>query len=114
MSLCEWKRFHPAHENAGRQRLADPAQSQRAQGHAELHGGQKVVQVALKAADSARAGDAVGQHLLDARIPNGDQRKLGGHKEGVGQNEQAHSDKFEQRQTVHLECENSILRDWRG
>ena len=45
-------------KNGGGQRFADPAQSQRAQGDAKLHGGQKVVEAALQAADGARSGHA--------------------------------------------------------
>jgi hypothetical protein len=89
-------------QHASRQRFADPAQGQRAQGHAELHGGQKVVQIAAAGGGPRALREPGGQHLLDARVADGDQRELGGHKKGVGQNEQAHGDKFEQRKTVHL------------
>jgi hypothetical protein len=67
-----------------------------------LHGGQKVVQILLQAADGARPRNAGGQHLLNARVANGNQRKLGSHKKGIGQNQHGHGDKFEQRKTVHL------------
>ena len=96
--------------DGGGQRFADPAQGQRAEGDAELHGGKKVVQVALQAADGAGSGDAGGEHLLDAGVADGDQGELGGHKEGVGQDEQAHGDKLEQRQTVHLPVRIALLR----
>ena len=56
----------------------------------------------LQAADGAGAGDAGREHLLDAGVANGDQCELSGHKEGVGQDEQADSDKFEQRKALHL------------
>jgi len=47
--------------------------------------------------------------LLNAGVADGNERELRGHKECVGQNEQGDSDKLEQRETVHLALENSIL-----
>src|ERR1035437_5496989 len=102
VSLGEGQCAHPSHEGGGGQRLADPAEGQGAEGDAELDGGEKVVQIALQAADGAGAGDGGGQHLLDAGVADGDQGELGGHKEGVGQNEQADSDELEQGETGHL------------
>ena len=49
---------HPAQKDAGHQRFADPAQGQRTEGDAELHGGQKIVELALQTAYGARSGDA--------------------------------------------------------
>ncbi len=111
VSLGEGQSAHPAHEGGGGQWFADPAQGQGAEGDAELDGGEKVVQIALQAADGAGAGNGVGEHLLDAGVADGDQGELGGHKEGVGQNEQADGDVLEQRETVHPGCEDSI-RQW--
>src|ERR1035437_5073647 len=102
VSLGEGQCANPSHEGGGGQRLADPAEGQGAEGDAELDGGEKVVQIALQAADGAGAGDGGGQHLLDAGVADGDQGELGGHKEGVGQNEQADSDELEQGETGHL------------
>jgi hypothetical protein len=100
----------PAEKDGGGQRFADPAQSQRAERDAELHGGEKVVQIALQAANGARSGDLGGEHLLDAGVADGDQGELGGHKEGVGQNEQGHGDKFEQGETVHYAVRIALRR----
>ena len=101
VGLGEGQSADPAHESGGGQRLADPAQGQGAEGDAELDGGKKVVQIVLQAADGACSGDVGGEHLLDARVADGDQSELGGHKEGVGQNEHGHGDKLEQGKTVH-------------
>ena len=92
----------PTMKDGGGERLAEPAEGQRTEGDAKLHGGQKLVEAELQAADSARSGDVGGQHLFDAGFADGDQRKLGGHKESVGQDEHGHGDKFEQREAVHL------------
>ncbi len=100
----------PAEDDAGGQRFADPADSQRAQSDAELNRGQKVLEFALKAPYGPRAGDLGGEKLLDARVAGADHRELGGHKEGVGQNQHGDGDNLEKRQTVHLGCENSIRR----
>ena len=101
----------PAEENGGGERLAEPAEGQRAEGDAELDGGKKVVQILLQAADGAGSGDAGGEHLLDAGVADGDQRELGGHKEGVGQNEHGHGDKLQQRRDRASRCEDSIWTD---
>ncbi len=68
----------------------------------------------LQPAHRPRAGNARGHHLLNACVAHADQRKLRGHKEGVGQNQHGHSDKLQQRQTVHLACEHSILRGFKA
>ena len=106
--LIDVQSAEPAHENTGGEGFADPAQGQGAEGDAELHGGQEVVQVLLQAADGAGSGNAGGQHLLDAGVADRDQGELGCHKEGVGQDEHGHGDKFEQRKTLHLALEDSI------
>ena len=62
-----------------------------------MNGGQKVVEIPLQPANGARARNTRGHHLLNARVADGDQRKLGGHKECVGQNQQPDSDKLQQR-----------------
>ncbi len=110
MSRSGTNRQHiePAQKDARCQRLADPAQRQRAEGDAELHSGQKVVQFPLQTPHGAGSGNTGSQHLLDPRIPDRDQREFGGHKEAVGQNQHGYSDKLKQRKTVHLACENSI------
>ena len=100
----------------GCQRFADPAQGQRAEGDPELDGGEKVVQILLQAADGAGAGNAGGQHLLDARVADRDQGELRSHKKGVGQNQQRDGDRLEQRKTVHLGVRIAFqglgTRDW--
>ena len=98
----------PAKDNPGGQRLADPADRQRAQRDAKLHGRQEVLKFALQASYGSRAGNLGGEKLLDAGVARTDHRKLGGHKEGVGQNQHGDGDNLEKRQTVHLGCENSI------
>src|ERR1035437_7467630 len=92
VSLGEGQCANPSHEGGGGQRLRDPAEGPGAAGDAERDGGGNV----------AGAGDGGGQHLLDAGVADGDQGELGGHKEGVGQNEQADSDELEQGETGHL------------
>ena len=62
----------------------------------------------LQAAHGARAGHAVGQHLLDAGVADGDQREFGGHEKAIGQNQHGDRDAFDQQETVHLACEHSI------
>jgi hypothetical protein len=96
VGLGEGSASEPAEEDGG-QRFADPAEGQRAERDAELDGGKEVVEVLLQAADGAGSGNAGGQHLLDAGVADGDQGELGGHKEGVGQNEHGHGDKLQQR-----------------
>ena len=56
----------------------------------------------MQAANGASSGDVRREHLLDAGFADGDQRKLGSYKKGVGQDEHGHGDKFEQRKAVHL------------
>ncbi len=96
------QRAEPAAEQRSGQRLAQPAESQRAQRDAELDCGEQVFKVALKAAYGFRAGDAGLKKLLDARFANGDERELGGHEVGVGQDEHGHGNRLEEQQTVHL------------
>ena len=90
-----WQPAHPFDENGGGQRFADPAQGQRAERDAQLHGGQKIVHLLLQPADCAGTGHAGGQHLLDAGVADGNQGKLCGHKKCVGQNEHPYGDKSE-------------------
>ena len=108
VSRGDGQSVQPSLNDTRGQRFAEPAQGQRAKGDAELDGGEKVVQVALQAANGAGAGDGGGQHLLDAGVAERDKGELGGHKEGVSQDEQADSDELEQRKTGHLGCEDSI------
>jgi hypothetical protein len=102
MRLGEWQQVEPAEKDGGSQRFTDPAKGKRAEGYAELDGGEKVVEILLQAADGAGSWNAGGQHLLDARVSDGDQGELRGHKESVGQNQQGYGDRLEQRKTVHL------------
>ncbi len=102
--------LHPAQEYARRQRFADPAQRQRAERHAQLYGGQKIVQIPLQPANGARARRTGGQHLLDARLADRNQRELRCHEEPVGQDQHGHGDAFDRQKTVHLACEHSIAR----
>jgi len=62
------QRAQPAEEEACGEGFADPAQGQRTERDAELHGGQKVVQLALQAAHGAGSRHACGHHLLNARV----------------------------------------------
>jgi hypothetical protein len=86
---------HPPAKNLRGQRLAQPAQRQRAKRHAQLHGGKKIVEIALQPPHRPRSRNPRRQHLLHARFANGNQRELGRHKVGVGQNQHGHSDGFE-------------------
>src|SRR5208337_4670125 len=86
VGLGEGQSAEPTHEGGGGQRFADPAQSQGEEGDAELDGGEKVVHLALQAADGAGAGNGVGEHLLDACAADGNQGELGSYKESIGQN----------------------------
>ena len=108
MSLRQGHCAEPTQKNSRRQGFADPAQGQRTERNAKLHGWQKVVEVALQTADGAGSGNARGKHLLDARIADADQSELSSHKKGVGQDEHGHGDELQQRETVHLALENSI------
>ena len=110
VSRGDGQHAHPAQEGGGGQRLADPAEGQGAEGDAELDGGKKVVQVALQAADGACARDGGREHLLDACVADGDQGELGGHKEGIGQNEQADGDELEQGKTGHPGVRIALLQ----
>ena len=102
------QQLEPAQEDAGCEGFSDPTQGQGAQRHAKLDRRQKVVQLMLQPADRARAWNACGSHLLDTRIAHAHQCELGSHKERVDQYQHANSDELQQRQTVHLACENSI------
>ena len=110
VGLGERQKAEPAEEDSGGERLAEPAKGQRAEGDAELDGGEKVVQVPLQAENGAGSGNAGGEHLLDACVANGDQGELGGHKEGVGQDEHGHGDKLQQGETVHLGVRIALQR----
>src|ERR1019366_6784847 len=92
----------PTHKNRGGEWFTEPTKSQRAKGHAKLDGGEQFVKTSLQTADGAGSGDTGSEHLLDARLANGNQRELRGHKKGVGQDEHGHGDKFEQRKSLHL------------
>jgi hypothetical protein len=102
------QRAEPTQKDPRGQRLADPAQGQRAERHAKLDCRKKVVEILLQLSDGAGSGHAGSQHLLDTRIADRDQGELGGHKEAVSQNQHGHGDELKQRKTVHLACENSI------
>jgi hypothetical protein len=88
---------HPTEQNAGREGLTDPSESQGTKRDAELDGGKKVVEILLEGAYGTGSWDACGEHLLNARVANGNQGELRGHKEGVGQNEHGDSDKLQER-----------------
>ena len=98
----------PAQNNAGGQRLADPADGQGAQRHAELNSRQEVLQIVLQAPHGACSRDLGGEELLDAGVAGADHGEFGGHKEGIGQNQHGDGDNLEKRQTVHPGCEDSI------
>ena len=101
VNLCMGRRLRqqvdPAEDDVGGQRLADPADRQRARGDAQLNGGQEVLELVLKAANGARAGNLGGEKLLDARVAGADHGELGGHKESVGQNQHGDGDNLEKR-----------------
>ena len=60
MGLSYRQSAEPAHQNRSGQRLAQPAEGQRAERDAKLHGGQKVVQILLQAAHRACSRNAGG------------------------------------------------------
>ncbi len=70
--------------------LAQPAEGERGQGDAELHGGKKLVDIALEGESGARAGAVERDELLHARDADGDNGELRGHEEAVGQDEEGH------------------------
>jgi hypothetical protein len=94
-AVTEMEGAEPAEQDGRGQGFADPAEGEGAEGDAKLNGREKIVQVALQAADGAGSGDAGGQHLLNASVADGDQGELGSHKKCVGQNEHGHRDKLE-------------------
>jgi hypothetical protein len=98
----------PAEHEVCCHRLAYPANSEGAEGDAELNCRQEVLNVMLKAADGACAGNLVGEELFDAGIASADEGEFSGHKEGVGQNQHSDGDNLEKGQTVHPGCEDSI------
>jgi hypothetical protein len=98
--------------NLRRERLADPAKSQRAQGYAELHSGKKIVEIVLQPANGASAGHAGVEHLLYASITDRDQRELGGDEETVRQDQHANRDALEEKETVHLAVRIAFLRSF--
>ena len=69
-------------------RLAEAAEGQRGEGDAELHGGEELVDVVLEAEGGAGAGAVELDELLDAGLADADEGELGGHKEGVRQDEE--------------------------
>jgi len=90
--------------------LAEPAESQGAEGDAELNGGEKVVEIVLETANGAGAGHAGVQHLLYACVTDGDQCELGGDKETIGQDQHANRDALEEKETVHHGVRIAFLR----
>jgi len=93
--------LHPIQEDCGGYGFADPTKGQGAEGDAELDCRKETVEVALEAADGGGAGNAGGDHLFDAGVAHGDQRKLRGDEKAVGQNEQGDGNDLEQEQAVH-------------
>ena len=75
-------------EQAGERGLADPAEREAGEGDPELAGGDVAVEVADAVVDVARAGRPLGEELLDARAPHGDERELGRDEEAVEQDEE--------------------------
>jgi hypothetical protein len=102
VGLGERELVKPTKEDGRGEGFADPAEGKRAEGYAELDGGEEVVEVLLETADGARAGNASGDHLLNASFADGDEGELGSHKKGVGQDEHGDSDKLQQWEAVHL------------
>ena len=75
-------------EQSGQRGLADPAEREAGEGDSELAGGDVAVEVADAVVDVARAGRPLGEELLDARAPHGDERELGRDEEAVEQYEE--------------------------
>ncbi len=88
-------------QDAGDDGLADPAEAERGERDAELHGGQKLFDIVLERQRGARAGTAEGEHLLHAGLADGDQRELRSHEEAVGQDEEGHGDGTEEYPLKH-------------
>src|SRR5437868_13442685 len=70
--------------------FADPAQRQTCESDTKLHSQEHLLKIAMKALYQSGA-DLVGlDELLDTRIADADQRKLGSHKEAIGGDQQDH------------------------
>jgi hypothetical protein len=94
----------PGLEQVGDDGLADPAESEAAEGDSELHCGQEVVEVLLKMAYEAGTGPALRDHLLNARLANADQGEFGGNEESVTQDQHEDGDAAEKQEFEHREA----------
>ena len=80
-------RREPLVEELGEHALAERADGQRGQRHAELHRGDEVRRVARDLDDGARRAAALVGELLHARPPHGDERVLARDEERVEQDQ---------------------------
>ena len=94
--------LEPVLEKGGYRRLADPAQGQAAQGHAQLHGGQEVFHVFLQPAHRPGSRPPQGNQALDARLAHAHQGKFRRHKEAVRQDEQGDGNHPKEHQFNHF------------
>ncbi len=92
----EGEEQEPALEDFCSDGFADPAEGEGAEGDAELHCGEEAVNVLLEAADGGSTGNPSGDHLVNAGVTDGDEGELGGHKEGVGQDEDGDGNDLEE------------------
>ena len=75
--------------------------ARRAEGDAELDGGEEVVEVLLEAADGACSEDILGDELLDAGFADADESELGGDEEAVGEDEERDGDGAKEEEAGH-------------
>ncbi len=68
--------------------FADPAQGQAADGDAELHGVQDLIQLLMELLDGARTNTMRGDHLVQPGLAHAHQGEFGGHEERVCRDEQ--------------------------
>ena len=78
-----------------RARLAD--------GDAELHGVEDLIQLLMELLDGARANTVRGDHLLQPGLADADQGEFGGHEERVCRDEQNHRYDPQHNESNHYE-----------